>query len=314
VLNELAQGCTSSAWVCSVLGEHAWFISCFPEQAQNDVWRQDNNACAAASFMPRPVTAVSGGYQVTGTWSFASGCDHAQWFLLGGIGQQPMMMLLPAGEVQIVDDWHVLGLRGTGSKSIRVRDVFVPAHRTLAYQDLIAGTSPGAKVHPDYYLCRTPQQLLAPYSLPAVLLGATQKALDVFANSMRDRRLPNGQLLAEQQAMQIAAAEAGAEIDMIRAMIRHQVRAGIADMRAGRSVSVQESLAGRRDFTHLAHRMVAVVLKLCAMSGSRWVFDGDPMQAILRDVITGSAHRGGSWDGLLGSGRAVLGLPPLGIF
>ncbi|MDP9083943.1 MAG: hypothetical protein M3N50_09275 [Pseudomonadota bacterium] len=314
VLDELAQGCTSSAWVCSVLGEHAWFISCFPEQAQIDVWGQDNNACAAASFMPRPVTAVSGGYQVAGTWSFASGCDHAQWFLLGGIGQQPMMMLVPASDVQIIDDWNVLGLRGTGSKSVRLRDAFVPAHRTLAYQDLMAGTSPGAKVHPDYYLCRTPQQLLAPYSLPAVLLGATQKALDVFAGSIRDRKLPTGQLIAEQPAMQMAAAEAAAEIDMIRAMIRHQVRTGVADMRASRPVDLQKSLDGRRDFTHLAHRMVAVVLKLCAMSGSRWVFDGDPLQTILRDVITGSSHRGGSWDGLLGSGRAVFGLPPLSTF
>jgi 3-hydroxy-9,10-secoandrosta-1,3,5(10)-triene-9,17-dione monooxygenase len=222
-----------------------------------------------------------------------------------------MMMLVPASDVTIVDDWNVLGLRGTGSKSVKLDNVFVPSHRTLPYADLMGGTSPGSRFHPDYYLCRTPQQLLAPYSLPSVMLGQAQRALDLFGASVRDRKLPNGQFVAEQQMLQLGAAEAAAEIDMIRALMRGRVRQGVADMRAGKPPSLSGSLNGRRDFSYIAHRLVAVVLKLCALNGSRWVYDGDPMQTILRDVITASAHRGAAWDGLIGSGRAHLGLPPL---
>ena len=71
-------------------------------------------------------------------------------------------------EIEIVDDWQVLGLRGTGSRSLSLDDVFIPAHRSILLSDLYDDTTPGAKVHPDYPLLRAPRGLLVPFSLPPV--------------------------------------------------------------------------------------------------------------------------------------------------
>ena len=97
---------------------------------------------------------VDGGYSLSGVWSFTSGCDHARWLVLGGIvppieerPANPAFFLLPIGDVRLDDNWFTMGLAGTGSKNSVAADAFVPAHRVVAVSDLLAGTTPGAKVH-----------------------------------------------------------------------------------------------------------------------------------------------------------------------
>ena len=101
MLRTLAQGCGSSAWVCAVHGEHSWVVGQFPESAQHEVWDSDPYAVASASVAPNGTAeAVAGGYRLSGRWGFASGCDHAQWILLGSIAKgsgapESRMFLLP---------------------------------------------------------------------------------------------------------------------------------------------------------------------------------------------------------------------------
>ena len=121
-----------------------------PEQAQIDVWGDDPLAVVASSLAPRAAaTRTTGGWRLSGNYSFSSGCDYAQWAVIGAfLGEMGDMrhaayLLVPLGDVEIVDDWHVLGLRGTGSKSLVLHDVFVPEHRTLMIIDFFAGTRAG---------------------------------------------------------------------------------------------------------------------------------------------------------------------------
>src|SRR5690242_14718127 len=124
MLRTLAQGCGSSAWVAAVHGEHSWVIGQYPEKAQREVWGDNPLAVASASFPPTGAAErAPGGHRLNGKWSYASGCDYAQWLLLNAAvkeGGKPeeRLFLVPAGEVEIVDDWHVMGLAGTGSKSV----------------------------------------------------------------------------------------------------------------------------------------------------------------------------------------------------
>jgi 3-hydroxy-9,10-secoandrosta-1,3,5(10)-triene-9,17-dione monooxygenase len=95
---EVASACPSSGWLLGVVGVHNWQLGLFPERAQEEVWGDD--------------------------WSFSSGCDHCDWVFLGGIapshGGPPDMrtFLMPRSDYEIVDNWHVAGLAGTGSKDI----------------------------------------------------------------------------------------------------------------------------------------------------------------------------------------------------
>jgi hypothetical protein len=136
-------------------------IAQYPEAAQIDVWGEDPEAVAASSLAPREAARhVPGGWRLSGRYPFSSGCDDAQWAIIGaflgekGDARHIAYLLVPLAEVEIVDDWQVLGLLATGSKSLVLYDVFVPEHRSVMVSDLFAGTPPGALVHPDYFVER----------------------------------------------------------------------------------------------------------------------------------------------------------------
>ena len=160
IVETLTEGCASSAWVYAVFGEHQWIIASYPLQAQIDVWGDDPLAVASSSLAPRAVaTRAAGGWRLSGRYPFSSGCCHARWAIIGaflgkdGDPRSVGYLLVPFAEIEIIDDWHVLGLAGTGSRSLRLRDVFVPDHRCVMLDDLHAGTPPGALVHPDFPCC-----------------------------------------------------------------------------------------------------------------------------------------------------------------
>ncbi len=132
-----------------------------------------------------PAKRVAGGWRLSGRFPFSSGCDYAQWAILGaflgemGDPRHIAYLLAPLAEVEIVDDWQVLGLAGTGSKSLVLHDVFIPEHRCVMVSDLFAGTPPGALVHPDYPVLRAPRGFLVSYSLPPVAIALGRRALDI---------------------------------------------------------------------------------------------------------------------------------------
>src|SRR5215471_6574062 len=138
IVEELTYGCASSAWVYAVLAEHQWIIASYPEEAQLDVWGDDPEAVASSSLAPRAAAKrVAGGWRLSGRYPFSSGCDHAQWAIIGaflgevGDPRHVAYLLVPLAEIEIVDDWQVLGLLGTGSKTLLLDDVFVPEHRSV---------------------------------------------------------------------------------------------------------------------------------------------------------------------------------------
>ena len=101
--------------------------------------------------------------------------------------QPPSPTCWSRSDIEIIDDWHVLGLAGTGSRSMRLRDVFVPEHRCVLLSELLAGTPPGAKVHADYPLVSAPRGLMVNYSLPPVAIALGNRALRVTLTSLSQR-------------------------------------------------------------------------------------------------------------------------------
>src|SRR5438067_2401767 len=242
IVEELTFGCASSAWVYAVLAEHQWIIAQYPEQAQIDVWGDDPLAVASSSLAPRaPATPVKGGWRLSGRYSFSSGCDYAQWAILGaflgeaGDPRHIAYLLVPLAEIEIVDDWQVLGLAGTGSKSLMVRDVFVPEHRCVMVSDLFAGTPPGALVHPDYPVVRAPRGFLVSYSLPPVAISLGRRAIDIVCRDLSTRLSRGVTRMAESEVVQMTIGEAAAAID-----------AATLSMHNGRDASTEAVSSGRR--------------------------------------------------------------------
>lgn len=316
VIRTLTRGCASSAWVYGVLTEHSWVVASFPEAAQREAWGADPTAVSCASFVPTGSgERVAGGVRLTGRWPFASGCDHAQWAILGALvgeadGKRSVQdCLVPLGALAVDDDWHVLGLAATGSKTLVADGVFVPEHRIVRHEDLAAGRAPGRAVHPAMVLCRMPRSFIASLTLVAVLLGLAESAVDAFAEYTAKRNA-GGRRAAESEIVQLALAEAAAEADAARLLARSIAVDNTALVAAGGSVSTERLLTARRDIAFAVKLARQAIDRLYAQTGAHAIYDGAPLQLIFRDAHAASAHLFLKWEiGALPYGKLRLGLP-----
>jgi alkylation response protein AidB-like acyl-CoA dehydrogenase len=314
IVEELTYGCASSGWVYAVLAEHQWIIAQYPEQAQIDVWGDDPEAVASSSLAPRAAAKpVAGGRRLSGRYSFSSGCDYAQWAILGaflgemGDPRHIAYLLVPLSEVEIVDDWQVLGLAGTGSKSLALHDVFVPEHRCVMVSDLFAGTPPGALVHPDYPVLRAPRGFLVSYSLPPVCIALGRRALDIACAALAGRVSRGVTKVAESEVVQMAIGEAAAAIDVATLLLHNGRDSSTAAVSSGRKITEAEALRARRDMVYAQHQVAWALERLCEVDGARWVYDSDQLGAIRRDVMTIVTHHAASRQAAMAPyGRMLL--------
>jgi 3-hydroxy-9,10-secoandrosta-1,3,5(10)-triene-9,17-dione monooxygenase len=314
IVEELTYGCASSAWVYAVLAEHQWIIAQYPEAAQIDVWGDDPEAVASSSLAPRAAAKrVAGGWRLSGRYPFSSGCDYAQWAILGaflgemGDPQHIAYLLAPLAEIEIVDDWQVLGLAGTGSKSLVLHDVFIPDHRCVMVSDLFAGTPPGALVHPEYPVLRAPRGFLVSYSLPPVAIALGRRALDIACGALAGRVSRGVTKLAESEVVQMAIGEAAAAIDVATMLLHTGRESSTAAVTSGRRITEAEALRARRDMVFAQHQVSWALDRLCEMNGARWVYDSDQLGAIRRDLMTILTHHAASRQAAMAPyGRMLL--------
>ena len=164
-----------------------------------------------------------------GRGKFCSGIDHAQWVLVGGSVREAdgtdvqRYFLIPRSDVEIEDDWFTAGLRGTGSKSIVVRDAFIPEHRSVTFTAMLDGTAPGGAELAPYY--RLPFQLVWPLSLPGTALGTARAALATYTEMVRGKLgALSGEGVAEQSPAFVRIADASARIDAAELLLLTNAR------------------------------------------------------------------------------------------
>jgi 3-hydroxy-9,10-secoandrosta-1,3,5(10)-triene-9,17-dione monooxygenase len=318
IIEILAEGCAASAWVYAVLAEHQWIIACMPERAQEDIWGADPLAVAASSLAPRETARTTpGGWRLSGRFPFSSGCLHSQWAIIGARcedaagNRATRYLLVPMPEIEIVDDWEVLGLRGTGSRSLLLDDVFVPTHRSILLRDLYDGTTPGAQVHPDYPLLRAPRGLVVPFSLTPVAFTLGRRALEFVAKSLSTRISRGTRMLAESEFVQQQLGDAAAEIETAILIMHARREATRTLVDSGAAVPPEAVLRNRRDIAFAAWQVRRGVERLVELSGARAVYDTDPLQSLWRDVVTICTHTAVSRHvSMVPYGRLLLGLPP----
>jgi 3-hydroxy-9,10-secoandrosta-1,3,5(10)-triene-9,17-dione monooxygenase len=198
VMMEVSRGCASSGWVLALTAGHAIMLSAFfSEQAQIYVYGADGEFRGPSRTVPTVIgRPVDGGYVLNGTWDYVTGCDIATHVICGiGIDEDAQsaqrMAIVDRADFSIVDDWDTIGMRGTGSRSVVVRDVFVPEFRTIPPMRDAFGSrnAPGRRVHanPMYVAGRLVSVLLE--EMAAVAVGVAKGALDVY-----ERELCSGKL------------------------------------------------------------------------------------------------------------------------
>ncbi len=322
---EMASACASTAWVCGLLAGHQWLVSLFSAQAQHDAWSTNPDATFCGSYAPvNEAGASQGGFRLNGRWSFASGCDNAQWAIcaarLPATAQspsQPAFLLAPITETTIEDTWNVNGLAGTGSKTLILDDVFVPEHRVLLFADAASGRSPGSRLYANR-LYRVPIYCHISACLAATAVGAAAGAVEDFV-AATSGRLTRGSVtggnnrMAEFPTIQIRVAEAAASVDAARTILLRDLAAVAAEVRENGEGSIRQRITNRRGQAFAVNLAVRAVDILNAAAGGNGLELSNPVQRAWRDVNAVARHVSLNWDGVCAMyGQMALGLEPKG--
>ncbi len=294
---EVAAACPSSAWFLSVVGVHNWQLALFPCEAQQDVWGEDGSVLISSSYAPTgKVERVDGGFRLSGRWSFSSGCDHCQWVFLGGIapsdGPVPDMrtFLLPRPDYRIIDNWHVAGLAGTGSKDIVVEGAFVPDYRTHRFMDAYMLHNPGQAVNTGP-LYRLPFGSLFAFAIAVPAIGAAKGALDAHRSYMQAKVAAyDGSKVADDPFAQRRLSEAAVEIAAAEADVQRTWTRFWALAEAAEDIPLTARARARWSAANSVLRGVRAVDLLFEASGGRALFLDNPMQRYFRDVHAMRAH------------------------
>jgi len=316
----LAEGCGSTSWVVANLASHHWMLAMWPEQAQDEVWGEspDHLVGSALVFPSGKATAVTDGYVLNGRWPFSSGVDPSRWNFVGGIVHdakdkpiEQRCFLVGAGDYRIIDTWYAAGLRGTGSKDIEMKDVFVPAHRTLPLSALVGGgTAPGCAINPAP-LYKLPVLGLFAFVVSGVSLGLARGAVGDFTQQMHARIATySGRRLADLANLQLKIGEASALADTAEALMLKGCDEAMAITEDGVPPTIEQKARWRRDGAYAASLCTDAVNMLFAATGGGGVYLNQPIQRAFRDAHAANAHYALSWD-VNGTqwGRIALGLP-----
>lgn len=294
VLMELGRGCPSSAWNVMVLGVHPFEIGLLDERCGDELWAEDPTALVSSSYAPfGKVSVVDGGYQLDGEWLTSSGCDHAAGgaFLGGRVQENGEMVFrsfwVPAIHLEIIDDWHVVGLAGTGSKKLRVKNVFVPTYRSHA----IGAYSTASHGHVNN-LYKMPFFYVFYAAVSSVIVGMAQGMVDMYIEHMMPRENLNQAVGAatKDPFIKQRLGEATAKILGASSRILHNTDEAWCYASKGELVPLNVRIRHFATNQFTGSECFDAAHLLFKKTSTRGVWLSNPMQRQMRDILVAANH------------------------
>ncbi len=317
VVEELSRVDGSVGWL-SMIGTAGGFLAAFlaPPVAQR-LFGDTYSVTAGQLRPPQRADLVGGGYRVSGTWHFASGCQHATTLVCGCVvherGQPRLLangrpetrvMLVPVSAATIIDTWHTTGMRGTGSHDFTVDDVFVPFEE-----------SPNMADPPQ---CPGPLYVFPPLFLVShagVPLGIARSALDfVEGLSAHKELMPSRRLLREDTQVQETVAWAEATLEAARSYVYRTLEELWETLCRGDRPSPRQRAHYRLMMTYSHQAAKQVVSALYDTAATSAIFRTSPLDRTMRDILTACQHRVVHLKMYRPAGRLLLGLDPEELF
>jgi len=296
----ISQACAASGWVLMVMGAHHWCLGSFPETAQDGVFGGGRDGLVAGTLSWQGTAKpVDRGYRVDGRWQFCSGVDNCDWVMLGcgDSSHAPLVHVIVRREqLEIDDNWQVLGLRGTGSKDVLAHDVFVPASDAIDTRELFRGESPHNRRHQSNVYRLSPEAMLS-NSVATAVLGSASFALQQFIQRTRERKIIlTGASKAEHVPTQIRLAEAASEIESAQLLIEQNFADFDQLMRSAEPAAVDARVRVKWRAAYAAELCRRAAARLYSGSGAHAVYEPSPLQAAFRNINVGAQHASIDFD------------------
>jgi indole-3-acetate monooxygenase len=306
-LEELSKVDGSTGWM-AMIGATTGVISAYlPEEVSREVYQP--GVVTGGVVAPRGTAVASGdGYQVNGRWPFASGCEHSRWLACACVvsgqteqtGQTEVRMaLFPASVVEIIDTWHVSGLRGTGSHDIAVTDALVPGDYSFSL------SSP--PVQPGVLYGFSLMGLLA-VCVAAVALGIGRGALDEI-KEIAQTKTPVGRRksLSDWSVAQVSLAEGEAALRAGRAFLFEAIGEMWGTLERGDQPSAEERALVRLAASQAVQGAVRAVDIAYNLGGGTSIYESSRLQRQFRDIHALTQHVSVGLSSFEAAGRVLLG-------
>ncbi len=315
----------STGWVSWVTTTHGRWIAMFSRKAQDEVyglkWVGPRISGVLSPNGPGKARRVEGGYMLSGRWPFCSGCRHTAWSILGAMCEGPdgnadmLLPLVPTAELEILNDWAVSGMKGTGSNTVQLtQEIFVPEHRVLGIKDASARkwASPppeGQVLFLNNFLDFTS---ILSGSTP---LGMAQGALSYFKERMNKRGImgTDYKIQSEAPVALLQLAEATARIDAAERLLSDDCKE--LDRRAAASEPSDDLFQAKLKFdVALSVRGCCEAIEILHRgSGASTIHESNPMQRYARDARVATVHAHFNYETCAENyGRALAGKPLFG--
>jgi alkylation response protein AidB-like acyl-CoA dehydrogenase len=314
VIEEIGKADASTGWAVNQGAIFGTYAARMPREAARAIWIDTPRSVVANTpAATAKAVVVSGGYRVTGRQGFSTGCRHATWVAAhaqvvenGQVrlenGQpEARYFFVPVAEAELLDTWHVRGMRGTGTHHFAVTDVFVPAERTVL--------SATAQLLENGPLYKIPRTLAFASGDAAVALGMARACLDTFVE-LAGAKTPRAMqaLLRDQSMVQVGVGQAEAALRSGRAFLMETVRDIWGEATAG-AVSLERRAILRLATTHGIRLAAQVIDTVYSAAGATAAYEGHLIQRHFQDIHVITQHLQGRMAHYELVGRHWLGLP-----
>lgn len=305
LVERIAEADGSAGWVAS-FGSASTYLTALPRQTLAELYADGPDLVFAGGLFPiQPATQVEGGWRVSGTWKFASGCKGADvlgvGIGIGGPGGKPRTALLRAKDVEIVENWNVVGLKGTGSHDLKLDNAFVPDDWTFIR---------GGQSNIDEPLYRYPTIAYAAQVLAVVNLGLARAALDEITRMASSSGVTGAPKLGDRAYVRIEIGKAEAELQAARGFFYDATETVWESILAGEAVTPEQVSQLRLAAVHVSRAGADVVRRAYTLAGTTAIYLNHPLQRYLRDAMVVTQHAFLS-DGMYdGAGAVLLDVPP----
>ncbi|MBD0022195.1 hydroxylase [Gordonia pseudamarae] len=291
----------SAGWIGGIVGVHPWQLAFADPKVQEEILGDNSDTWQASPYMPGGIAVpTEGGFVMNGRWQFSSGTDHCDWIFLGamigGADGKPLMppqglhVILPRKDYEIVQDsWDVVGLRGTGSKDIIVKDAFIPDYRVMRSAEVIDGTA-AREYGVTETLYKMPWSTMFPLGITSATIGICEGVLAEGIKYQRSRVGANGTAIKDDPYVLHALGEAAAEIDAARAQLLSNVSRIYDLVDAGKEIDFETRATSRRNQVRSAWRAVRAADEVFDRSGGNALRMDNPLQRFWRDAHAGLHH------------------------
>jgi alkylation response protein AidB-like acyl-CoA dehydrogenase len=315
VVEEIARADAAAAWNLMLGATYGLWAAFLPDDAAREIYGAPDAVVAGALRPTGRARPVDGGFVVDGRWSFASGIRHAAWWNAGclvgrdGAGDadtpppEAWLVFFPAPDGELIDNWDVGGLRGTGSHDYAVCGLFVPRARAIPFDAVPCAPGP---------LYRLPRQALLDNTMAALPLGIARTAIDTLVEIAAGGKRPAGAgaPLAERATVQADVARAEALYLAGRALLYDSVAQSWEAAQDGRELSVREIAVLRLARTHAVQAAVQAIDLMYIDAGGAAIYTRNPLERCFRDIHTVTQHVSMNPANYEVSGRVLLGLAP----